>query len=94
MNGQISWVGEPLEEFSRVHTDQEAIELLQRAQGDEYLDVHVWCFEPHEFGELVQGLGALELISVSIDRLTEGPMGEFYVTFSTGPGQVSVDASA
>ena len=85
MNGQISWVGEPIAEFTRVHTDEEARNLLDRAQTDEYLDVHVWCFEPSEFEDLLDRLARLGLLTTMVDRVSDGPMGEFYVTL-TRPG--------
>lgn len=74
-----------------MHTLEDAKKYMQIAlAGDEYLDVHAWCFVPHSFRLLIHDLHSLGLIPFREVEFVEGEGFEFFMTLGrngTGVGK-------
>lgn len=91
----IAWRGEvPEEEINRIHSDADALATATRvATTDEYFDVHVNCFTPLSFCNILLGLTQLKLLPFALVEIyTNMPTGEFYVVLSACDPHTSIEA--
>lgn len=69
--GRLAWSTWWIGHLRNIHTPQESRALFDASrQDDKYRDVHVWCFTPDSFADLIGDLAALGLLEA---RIVEGP---------------------
>jgi hypothetical protein len=63
------------------HSQQEAYEKALEASRGDYVDAHVWTFEPDTFADQIAELGRLELVDFYVDEIIDTARDEleFYV---------------
>lgn len=80
-DGQIAWEPGFRGDYEPIHTIEEAIQNMSAADdGNEYIDVHAWCFTPHYFRLIIRDLHSLGLIPFKEVDFAPTSGCEFYVT--------------
>lgn len=92
-----AWRGEVVGPERTIHPFSDVLDQIARVRSGAYVDVHVWTFTPGWFVELIEDLGRLGLIDLTIrDILPTAPNQlEFYVVLdriSRGAAPEGVEA--
>jgi predicted SAM-dependent methyltransferase len=72
-------------------TLNDALALMHRAGGADYIDVHAWVFTPSSFALLMLELGFLGFLDLHVERIEPRPDTEFFVWLKRGPPKWSGD---
>ena len=78
----IAWSkGTPFNEFSYIHTFEQAKQLWKQAQTkDDYIDVHSWRFTPSSFKLILHDLNKLGLTQLTEVCSFDSTGCEFHIT--------------
>lgn len=94
MGEMIAWAqGTPADEFSYIHTFEQAKQLWKQAQTtNDYIDVHSWRFTPSSFKLILHDLNALGITQLTEVCSFDSTGCEFYITLGKSKTPlVSVD---
>lgn len=84
---RIAWDATTAGALQPRHSVHDAVANLQAARrGEDYLDVHAWCFVPQAFRLLIHDLHALGLITLQEVDFAPTDGCEFYVTLGAEGG--------
>lgn len=88
--GQVPTRDERLHSFDYVHAK------MQRVLSGEYIDTHVWTMTPAEFLDLLEDMGHLDLLNLTVERVIATPQGliEFYAVLRRQSRALPVEEAA
>ena len=84
---EVAWRGEMVGPERSIHPFSDVLTHVARVRSGQYVDVHVWTFTPGSFVELVEDLGRLDVVDLTIRDILPTAQGqmEFYVVLDRLP---------
>ena len=92
---EVAWRGEMVGPDKSIHPFSDVLTNVARVRSGQYVDVHVWTFTPGSFVELVEDLGRLDVVDLTIRDILPTAQGqiEFYVVLDRLPRGTSPAAA-